>query len=137
MVIAAALSLMNLAILRTFWRVRRSAFWISLIASVGVILFGVLEGILIAVVLSILLFFRRSWWPHGEVLGRVPDLDGWHDTDRYDDVEEEPGVARVPVGGARSSSRTPASSASRSATSFTNAARRGSFCSARRSPTST
>ena len=91
-VIAAAMSLMNLAILRTFWRVRRSAFWISLIASVGVILFGVLEGILIAVILSILLFFRRSWWPHGEVLGRVPDLDGWHDTDRYDDVEEEPGV---------------------------------------------
>lgn len=91
-VIAAALSLMNLAILRAFWRVRRSAFWISLIASVGVILFGVLEGILIAVVLSILLFFRRSWWPHGEVLGRVPDLDGWHDTDRYDDVDEEPGV---------------------------------------------
>ena len=91
-VIAAALSLMNLAILRTFWRVRRSAFWISLIASVGVILFGVLEGILIAVVLSILLFFRRSWWPHGEILGRVPELDGWHDTDRYDEVEEEPGV---------------------------------------------
>jgi high affinity sulfate transporter 1 len=90
-VIAAALSLMNLAILRTFWRVRRSAFWISLIASVGVILFGVLEGILIAVALSILLFFRRSWWPHGEVLGRVPD-QGWHDTDRYDQVEEEPGV---------------------------------------------
>lgn len=91
-VIAAALSLMNLAILRTFWRVRRSAFWISLIASIGVILFGVLEGILIAVALSILLFFRRSWWPHGEVLGRVPDLDGWHDTDRYPEAEEEPGV---------------------------------------------
>ena len=33
------------------------------------ILFGVLQGILIAVVLSILLFFRRSWWPQGEVLG--------------------------------------------------------------------
>jgi high affinity sulfate transporter 1 len=91
-VIAAALSLMNLVILRTFFRVRRSAFWISLIASAGVILFGVLEGILIAVVLSILLFFRRSWWPHGEVLGRVAELDGWHDTDRYPEVEEEPGV---------------------------------------------
>ena len=35
-----------------------------------------LEGILIAVVLSILLFFQRSWWPHGEVLGRVDGRDG-------------------------------------------------------------
>lgn len=91
-VIAAASSLMDLATLRTFLRVRRSAFWISLVASVGVILFGVLEGILIAVFLSILLFFRRSWWPHGEVLGRVPNLDGWHDTDRYTDATEEPDV---------------------------------------------
>ena len=41
-------------------------------ASVGVIFLGVLEGIVVAIVLSILLFFHRNWWPHGEVLGRVP-----------------------------------------------------------------
>ena len=65
---------------------------ISLVTSLGVILFGVLEGILIAVVLSILLFFRRSWWPEGEVLGRVRELDGWHSTDRYPEAEEADGV---------------------------------------------
>ena len=81
-VIAAALTLFNIVILRTYFRMRRSALVISLIASLGVILFGVLEGILIAIVLSILLFFRRGWWPEGEVLGRVPELDGWHRTDR-------------------------------------------------------
>ena len=36
----------------------------------GVIFFGVLEGIVIAIVLAILLFFRRNWWPHGAVLGQ-------------------------------------------------------------------
>jgi high affinity sulfate transporter 1 len=91
-VIVAALSLFNIAILRTYFRMRKSALVTSLIASLGVILFGVLEGIMIAIVLSILLFFRRSWWPEGEVLGRVRALDGWHRTDRFPDAEETEGV---------------------------------------------
>ena len=91
-VIVAALSLFNIAILRTYFRMRKSALVTSLIASLGVILFGVLEGIMIAIVLSILLFFRRSWWPEGEVLGRVHELDGWHRTDRFPDAEEADGV---------------------------------------------
>jgi MFS superfamily sulfate permease-like transporter len=91
-VIAAALSLFNIAVLRTYFRIRKSALVISLIASLGVILFGVLQGILIAIVLSILLFFRRSWWPEGEVLGRVRALDGWHRADLFPNAEETDGV---------------------------------------------
>ena len=91
-VIAAALSLMNLPILRAYLRVRRSAFLLSVVATLGVVLLGVLQGILLAVVLSILLFFRDSWWPHGEVLGLVPSLGGWHDLDRYPDAEEVDGI---------------------------------------------
>jgi high affinity sulfate transporter 1 len=91
-VIAAALSLLNVAVLRTYLRMRRSALAISLVATLAVILLGVLQGILIAVALSILLFFRRNWWPHGEVLGRVPELDGWHDVGRYPQAERVEGV---------------------------------------------
>jgi MFS superfamily sulfate permease-like transporter len=57
-----------------------------------VVFFGVLQGIVIAIVLSILMFFRRSWWPHGAVLGRVDELDGWHDVATHDDAEELPGI---------------------------------------------
>lgn len=91
-VIAAALSLMDLSVLRRYAQVRRSALVLSIIATLGVMLFGVLQGILIAVVLSILLFFRRSWWPHGEVLAHVEDLEGWHSIDRYPDAVEVPDV---------------------------------------------
>ncbi|WP_457207230.1 SulP family inorganic anion transporter [Nocardioides sp. P5_C9_2] len=90
-VITAALSLMDLTILRRYWKVRRSAWMLSLVATLGVVFFGVLEGILIAIVLSILLFFRRSWWPHGEVLGRAPD-GTWHGVKHRDDAVEIPGV---------------------------------------------
>ena len=91
-VIAAALSLANFGVLARVWKVRRSAVVLSVVASLGVILFGVLEGILVAVVLSILLFFQRNWWPHGEVLGRVRGRAGWHSASRGDEPVEEPGV---------------------------------------------
>jgi MFS superfamily sulfate permease-like transporter len=90
-VITAALSLMDVAMLRRYWRVRRSAFLLSLVATLGVMFFGVLEGILIAILLSILLFFRRSWWPHGAVLGRATD-GTWHSVKARQDAVEVPGV---------------------------------------------
>ncbi len=91
-VIAAALSLADFRVLARVWRVRRSAVVLSLVASAGVVFLGVLEGILVAVMLSILLFFQRNWWPHGEVLGRVPGLDGWHSANQGDGLVEQPDV---------------------------------------------
>ena len=70
---------------------RRTALLLSVVASLGVIFFGVLEGIAIAIVLSIFLFFRRNWWPHGAVLGRAPD-GSWHDVTGDLEVAEEPGI---------------------------------------------
>ncbi len=91
-VIAAALSLLNLGALRRYASVRRSALVLSLTASLAVIVLGVLQGIAIAIVLAILMFFRRSWWPHGAVLGRVDGLDGWHSVEYYEDAREEPSI---------------------------------------------
>jgi MFS superfamily sulfate permease-like transporter len=91
-VIAAAVSLVDLTTLRRYLKVRRSSFVLSLVATGGVVFFGVLQGILIAVVLSILLFFKRSWWPHGEVLGRTDDTAGWHSAHDDGVIEELPGV---------------------------------------------
>jgi high affinity sulfate transporter 1 len=91
-VIAAAISLTDIATLRRYWRVRRSALVLSLTATLGVILFGVLQGILVAIVLAVLLFFHRSWWPHGAVLGHIPGLGGWHSLSDFPDGSEEPGI---------------------------------------------
>jgi MFS superfamily sulfate permease-like transporter len=46
----------------------------------------------VAIVLIVLLFFRRGWWPHGAVLGNVPALGGWHSTRRYPEAIEVPGI---------------------------------------------
>jgi high affinity sulfate transporter 1 len=91
-VIAAALSLMDFTTVAKFLQVRRSAFVLALTAALGVIFFGVLEGILLAVAISILIFFKRNWWPTGEVLGRVDSLGTWHSVAAYPDAVQIPDV---------------------------------------------
>jgi high affinity sulfate transporter 1 len=91
-VISAAISLVAVRPLRTYARVRRSALFLSFTATIGVVLLGVLEGILLAVVLSVFLFFRRNWWPRGVVLGRIPGMEGWHSIERFPEAERVPGV---------------------------------------------
>ena len=91
-VIVAALSLMDTGILARYYRVRKTALALSLVATAGVMLFGVLWGIAIAVILAILLFFRRNWWPHGSVLGPVDGVPGWHSIDKYPDARPVPGI---------------------------------------------
>jgi MFS superfamily sulfate permease-like transporter len=91
-VIAAALSLADVAATRRLWMQRRVEFLLSVIALLGVALLGVLPGILVAVSLSILNVFRRTWWPHQAELGRVPGIAGLHDTASYPDAERLPGL---------------------------------------------
>jgi MFS superfamily sulfate permease-like transporter len=91
-VIAAALSLMNFRALRKYWSVRKSSFLLSIVATLGVVALGVLEGIVVAIFLAVLMFFRRNWWPHGAVLGRTSDSEGWHSLDDLPGAQEEPGI---------------------------------------------
>ncbi len=90
--IGAALSLLDLGVLVRYWRVRKSALVLSVIASLGVIVLGVLQGIVIAVALAVALYFRRGWQPHGAVLGQTEADGGWHSTKRYPDAHEIPGI---------------------------------------------
>ncbi len=82
-VIVAAFRLVDLTTLRRLARARPTSLVLSVAATLGVVVLGVLEGVIVAVGLSILFFFRRYWWPEDETLGRVSGLRGWHSVDRY------------------------------------------------------
>ena len=90
--IAAALSLLDLRVLARYWRVRKSALVLSVVASLGVIALGVLQGIVIAIALAVVLYFRRGWQPHGAVLGRVGPAGEWHDVERHPEARELPAI---------------------------------------------
>jgi high affinity sulfate transporter 1 len=91
-VIAASLSLADIPGTVRLWQQRRTDFALSIAAFAGVALLGVLEGIAVAVALSVLNAFRRSWWPYQAVLGRVEGLPGYHDTTSYPDANLLPGL---------------------------------------------
>jgi high affinity sulfate transporter 1 len=91
-VIAAALSLVDVRATRRLWQQRRIEFMLSIAALLAVALLGVLPGILIAVALSILNVFRRVWWPHQAELGRVEGIEGLHDTGLHPEAELLPGL---------------------------------------------
>jgi high affinity sulfate transporter 1 len=90
--IGAALSLLDLRALVRYWKVRKSALALSVIASLGVIVLGVLQGIVIAIALAVAMYFRRGWQPHGAVLGRTPTTAEWHNIERYPEARQVPGV---------------------------------------------
>src|SRR4029079_13528475 len=90
-VIAASLSLADLPGTVRLWRQRAAEFLLSGAVVRGVALIGVLQGIAIAVALSILNVFRRAWWPYQTTLGRVPGLPGLHDRKVNPDGEQRPG----------------------------------------------
>src|SRR5207248_6145854 len=91
-VIAASLALADIPATVRLWRQRRAEFLLTIAAFLGVALLGVLPGIAIAVGLSILNVFRRSWWPYDTVLGRVEGLAGYHDIHSYPDASQLPGL---------------------------------------------
>ncbi len=94
-VISASLSLFDLAELRRLLRVRRSEFVLAAACALGVMFLGVLLGIVVAVVISILFVFQRAWAPYSAVLGRSTELSGYHDLDRYPEAQPVPGLLIV------------------------------------------
>ncbi len=91
-VIAAAIKLFDVDALRWLYRARRSEFWLAIAATVGVIAFGVLYGILVAILLSLANFIRRVWRPYDAVLGRVDRRKGYHDVSRHPEARAIPGL---------------------------------------------
>jgi high affinity sulfate transporter 1 len=90
-VIVAALGLFEFADLRRILRIQAWEFWLSMACFAGVVLFGVIPGIGIAVVLAVIEFLWDGWRPHYAVLGRVDGIRGYHDTKRYPQARRIPG----------------------------------------------
>ena len=91
-IMAAALTLFDFEGLRWLWKVRRSELWLSLVALLGVVALGALEGILVAIALALGNFVRRAWRPYDAVLGRIEGTKGYHDIDRHPEARQIPGL---------------------------------------------
>lgn len=91
-VIAASVTLFDWKGAVWLFQVRKSEFLLMLGALLGVVLLGVLEGIGVAIVLSLANFVRTAWRPHSTELGIVAGIPGYHDRDRHADATTVPGL---------------------------------------------
>jgi sulfate permease, SulP family len=91
-IVLTALRLVDLGELRRLWRVRRSDFVLALITFAGVLVFGVLGGIGVGVLASLLEVMRRAVLPHTAVLGMVAGTSTYRDIEQYADAETLPGL---------------------------------------------
>lgn len=91
-VLTAVYGLVDFPALLGMWRVSRLDFYAAAIALGAVLLLGILQGILLAALASILLLLARVSRPHVAFLGRVPGTNSYSDRDRHPENEPLPGV---------------------------------------------
>jgi high affinity sulfate transporter 1 len=91
-VIASAIGLIEIADLRRIYRIQLWEFWLSILCSVGVAVFGAIPGIGLAIVIAVIEFLWDGWRPHSAVLGRPAAVPGYHDITRYPDAAVVPGL---------------------------------------------
>jgi high affinity sulfate transporter 1 len=91
-VIMAMTALLVPSYFRRLYRLSRSEFWYSLITLLGVLLFGIMQGVLLGVAISLLVLIRRVTRPGTAIIGRMPDKESYRDIEFYPQVETVPGL---------------------------------------------
>ncbi len=91
-VLTAIAGLFDFPALLRMWRVSRPDFYAAAIALTAVLLLGILQGILLAALASIVLLLARASNPHVAFLGRIPGTTSYSDLARHPENEILSGV---------------------------------------------
>jgi high affinity sulfate transporter 1 len=91
-VLMAVTGLFNLTALRHLWRADRAEFVVAIAALLGVLGSGLLRGVLIGAIISLVQLLRRASRPHVAFLGRIPGARRFSDMARHPDNEAVPGA---------------------------------------------
>src|SRR6478752_3785956 len=91
-VLVAVASLFSLSALRHLWRSDGREFVIAMVAMFGVLGQGLLRGVAIGAVISLVLLIRRAALPPVALLGRIPGTRRFSDRERHPENETIPGM---------------------------------------------
>jgi SulP family sulfate permease len=89
-VLTAVYGLIDFPAMLRMWRVSRMDFYAAAIALVAVLLLGILQGILLAALASIVMLLARASSPHVAFLGRIPGTSSFSDLARHPENEPLP-----------------------------------------------
>jgi MFS superfamily sulfate permease-like transporter len=90
--IFAAFALFDVRALREIWRIDRREMALSIVTTLGVVVVGAINAILVAVTLALARFIRLTARPNDEILGKVDGLPGFHSIQRHPEAKTFPGL---------------------------------------------
>ena len=91
-VLAAALTLVDVPRLVQLLRQRPSEFGLATVSILFVAVLGPITGVAAAITLSVVNFLRHQWKPHTAELVRVDGIKGYHDRERHPEGRVVPGL---------------------------------------------
>jgi sulfate permease, SulP family len=91
-VLVAVAGLFKVSTLKELWKGDRREFVVAVAAIAGVLGSGLLRGVMIGAVLSLVQLLRRASRPHVAFLGRIPGTRRFSDRERHPDNELTSGV---------------------------------------------
>src|SRR5437773_6475808 len=86
-VLVAVAGLFKLSTLKQLWRVDRPEFVVAMAAILGVLSSGLLRGVMIGAIISLVQLLRTASRPHVAFLGRIPGTRRFSDRQRHPDNE--------------------------------------------------
>ena len=96
-VLVAIKGLFDFKELKHLYNVDKKEFAIAMVAFTGVILFGILKGVLLATLVTVLLLIKAASHPNVAFLGRIPGTKRYTDIARHPDNEIIPDVLIVRI----------------------------------------
>ena len=95
-IIAAVIGLVDIRGFRWLWRVDQGDAQLAIVGFAAVALLGVLPGIVVAVVASLLALIRRAYRPRIAVLGRVADEASADEDYQFRSIDRHPEYETIP-----------------------------------------
>jgi SulP family sulfate permease len=94
-VIHAVAHLADVAELRRFAILRTGGIWVALTALFGVLAFGILKGLIVAIALTLIALMKKLAAPQESILGRLHGTGTFVDIKRFPEAEIVPGLLIV------------------------------------------
>ena len=96
-VLVAIKGLFEIKEMKHLYKINKQEFYVAMIALIGVVIWGILTGVLLAAIFTLLLLLKATSKPNVAFLGRIPNTKRYSDLERHPDNENIPGVLIVRI----------------------------------------
>ena len=96
-VLVAIRGLFDLKEMKHLYKIDKKEFYVAMIALIGVLIWGILTGVLLAAIVTLLLLIKATSKPNVAFLGRIPGTKRYTDMARHPDNEKIEGVLIVRI----------------------------------------